>query len=42
MTDEIARAIAIPAVFLITAFMMKTYLSHQEKMKGTLDHEAGS
>ena len=34
MTDEIARAIAIPAVFLITAFMMKIYLSHQEKMKG--------
>ena len=34
MTDEIARAIGIPAVFLITAFMMKIYLSHQEKMKG--------
>lgn len=34
MTDEIARAIAIPAVFLITAFMMKIYLNHQERMKG--------
>jgi hypothetical protein len=34
MTDEIARAIGIPAVFLITAYMMKTYLSHREKMKG--------
>jgi hypothetical protein len=34
MTDEIARAIGIPAVFLITAFMLKTYLMHQEKMKG--------
>ena len=32
--NEIARAIAIPAVFLITAFMMKIYLSHQERMKG--------
>jgi hypothetical protein len=34
MTDEIARAIAIPTVFLITAFTMKIYLSHQERMKG--------
>jgi hypothetical protein len=32
--NEIARDIAIPVVFLISAFMMKIYLSHQERMKG--------
>jgi hypothetical protein len=32
--DEIVKAIAIPVVLLITAWMMKMYLSHQEKMKG--------
>ena len=31
--DEIARAIAIPTVFLITAWTMRMYFSHEEKMK---------
>ena len=40
--DEIVKAIAIPVVLLITAWMMKTYLSHQEKMKGLSITRQGS
>ncbi len=36
----IAKDIAIAFVFAITGWMLKTYLNHQEKMKG-LDDAAG-
>ena len=40
--DEIVKAVAIPVVLLITAWMMKMYLSHQEKMKGLSITRPGS